>query len=196
MDYGYTNVTPDTRTIPIYRFAALGHYQTHSGAYGIAGEFDLGRNAFGTGNLFSGSGPADEFGFGPTAYATFDALAKAILAGDRTRQRGYDFFGHARIPRSPFSLFGMVEYFQPNTNISNDPLDFLRTIGGIAYKFNEHFELALDNQNLRYTKAQFTMPASQIATFSPALAAANPSGIPNAVPLSTNAIFVNVLFSY
>ncbi len=196
-DYGYSTKTPDTKSTPLNRLAVLAHYQTHSNAYEIAGEYDLGRNAFGTGNLFSGAGPADEFGLGPTPYATFDALAKALLAGDRTRQQGFDFFGHARLGRSPFSLFGMYEYFQPNTKISGaNPLDFQRIVGGISYKINEHFEFAVNSQNLKYTHRQFTMPASQIATFSPSLAAANPDGIPNAVPQDTNAVFLNLLFNY
>ena len=196
-DYGYSTKTPDTKSTPLNRLAILAHYQSHSNAYLIAGEYDLGRNAFGTGNLFSGVGPADEFGLGPTPYATFDALAKALLAGDTTRQQGFDFFGHARLGRSKFSLFGMYEYFQPNTKISGaNPLDFERIVGGISYKFNQHFEFAVDSQNLKYTHSQFTMPASQIATFSPSLAAANPDGIPNAVPHDTNAVFLNLLFNY
>jgi hypothetical protein len=163
----------------------------------IAGEYDLGRNAFSTGNLFSGAGPADEFGLGPSPFATFDTLAKAILAGDKTRQQGFDFFGHARLGKSNFSLFGMYQYFQPNTQISGtNPLDFERIVGGVSYHFNEHFEFSVDSQNLKYVHSQFTMPASQIATFNPALAAANPNGIANAVPQDTNAIFLNLLFNY
>ena len=90
----------------------------------------------------------------------------------------------------------MYQFFQPNTNIKPNPLDFARTIVGIAYKYNEHFEVALDNQNLNYTKSQFLMPASQIQTFSSSLATANPNGIPNPVPQSTNALFLNLMFNY
>jgi hypothetical protein len=196
-DYGYNTKTPDTKSTQLNRLAVLVHYQTHSKAYEIVGEYDLGRNAFGTGNLFSGAGPADEFGLGPSPNATFDALAKALLGGDKTRQQGFDFFGHAQLGKSKFALFGTYQYFQPNTNISGtNPLDFQRIVGGISYKFNEHFEFAVDSQNLKYTHSQFTMPASQIATFSPSLAAANPNGIPNVVPQDTNAIFLNLLFNY
>ena len=196
-DYGYNTKTPDTTSTPLNRLAVLVHFQDHAKRFLIAGEYDLGRNAFGTGNLFSGAGPADEFGLGPSPYATFDALARAILAGDRTRQQGFDFFGHARLGKSNFSLFGMYQYFQPNTNISGtNPLDFQRIIGGISYKFNDHFEFAVDSQNLKYTHGQFNMSAAQIATFSPSLAAANPGGIPNAVPDDTNAVFLNLLFNY
>ncbi|HTR66120.1 MAG TPA: hypothetical protein VMH85_10125 [Terriglobales bacterium] len=196
-DYGYNTHTPDTKSTPLYRVALLAHYQTHSKAYEVVGEYDLGRNAFGTGNLFSGSGPADEFGLGPTPYANFDALAKALLGGTSTRQQGFDFFGHARLGHSPFSLFGMYQYFQPNTKISGtNPLDFERVVGGLSYKYNDHFEFSVDDQNLTYAHSQFNMTADQIATFSSSLAAANPGGIPNAVPTSTNAIMLNLLFNY
>src|SRR5258708_18061484 len=127
-----------TRVATINRLAVLVHYQNHSKAYLIAGEYDLGRNAFSTGNLFSGAGTADAFGLGPTSYATFSSLASALLSADRTRQQGFDFFGHAKLGHSPFSVFGMYEYFQPNTHISGtNPLDFQRTVGGISYKFTE-----------------------------------------------------------
>lgn len=196
-DYGYNTKTPDAKSTPLNRVAALVHFQTHSKSFLIAGEYDLGRNAFSTGNLFSGAGPADEFGLGPTQYATFDALAKALLAGDNTRQQGFAFFGHVRLWNSPFSLFGFYQYFQPNTKISGtNPLDFMRTVGGISYKYNDHFEFSIDNQNLNYFHNQFTMSAAQIATFSSSLAAANPNGIPNAVPNGTNAVFINLLFNY
>ncbi len=195
-DYGYNGKTPDTRSTALYRFSALAHYQSPKKGYEIAGELDLGRNAFSLGNFYSGVGPGDAFGLGPTPYATWNSLAAAILAGDHTRQRGYDLFGHARIWNSPFKLFGMYQFFQPNTNIKPNPLDFARTVVGIAYKYNEHFEVALDNQNLNYTKSQFLMPASQIQTFSSSLATANPNGIPNPVPQSTNALFLDLMFNY
>ena len=196
-DYGYSTATPDSNSVALNRIAVLVHYQSHSEAYLIAGEYDLSRNAFSTGNLFSGAGPADAFGLGPSSYATFSSLTSALLAGEHTRQQGFAFFGHARLGHSPFSVFGMYHYFQPNTNISGtNPLDFQRTVGGISYKFNEHFEIAVDDQNLNYFHSQFTMPAAQIATFSASLAAANPNGIPNVVPGGTNAFFTNLLFRY
>jgi len=196
-DFGYNTQTPDTKSTPLYRVAIIGAYQSHDKGYELAGEFDMGRNAFSTGNLFSGSGPADHFGLGPTVYAPFNSLANALLGGDRTRQRGYDVFGHARLGHSNFALFGMYEYFQPNTTITvTNPLDFERTVGGLSYTYNKHFEFALDDQNLTYAHSQFTMTAAQLATFSSSLAAANPNGIPNAVPTSTNAIMLNLLFNY
>ena len=196
-DYGYNTKTPDAKSTPLNRLAVLLHYQSHSKGYLFAGEYDLGRNAFSAGNLFSGAGPADEFGLGPTQFATFDALADAILAGKRTRQQGFDFFGHVRLGHSPFSLFGMYERFQPNTKISGtNPLDFERIVGGISYKYNDHFEFSFDDQNLNYYHDQFTMSPAQIATFSKTLAAANPNGIPSVVPDPTNAFFINLQFTY
>jgi hypothetical protein len=197
VDYGYKDAAPDQNVnFPETRFAALVHYETKSGDYGIAGEYDYGRNAFSEGNLFSGSGPADFYGLGTTQYATFNSLAAALLAGSHTNQRGIDFFGHARLGKSPFYLFGMFEQLNPNTNVSNDPLDFRTVIGGISYKYGKYWQFAVDSQNIIYYQSQTTFPASELALFSPSLAASNPGGITNAVPTNTNAIFFNVLFNY
>ena len=197
VDYGYKDAAPDTNTkVPITRIAALVHYQSKSGDYGIAGEYDYGRNAFSTGNLFSGSGPADAFGFGPTQYAPFNSMTAALLGGVHTNQRGYDFFGHARLGKSPFYLFGMFEQFNPNTHVTTNPLDFRTVVGGISYKYTKYWQFALDNQNVIYYHKQFAFPAAELATFSQSLAASNPNGIANAVPDSSNAIFFNVLFNY
>lgn len=191
-NYGYNTKTPDTKSTPLNRLAVLGHYQSPKKGYEIVGEYDLGRNAFSTGNLFSGAGPTST-----GTYAAFNSLASAILAGDKTQQQGFAFFGHAQLGQSKWALFGMYHYFQPNTKISGtNPLDFNRTVGGISYKYNKHMTFALDDQNLTYTHSQFTITAAQIATFSPSLAAQFPAGIPNAVPDSTNAIFMNMQFSY
>jgi hypothetical protein len=197
VDYGYKDAAPDTNTkVPITRVAALVHYTTKSNDYGIAAEYDYGRNAFSTGNLFSGSGPADAFGYGPTQYAPFNSLTAALLGGTHTNQRGFDFFGHARLGKSPFYLFGMFEQFNPNTHVRTNPLDFRTVVGGISYKYGKYWEFALDSQNVMYYHGQFTFPASELAQFSPSLAASNPNGIPNAVPDNSNAIFFNVLFNY
>ena len=192
-DYGYTDVTPDTAAHwPIFRLAALAHYSSKRNGYGIAGEYDRGRNSFTSGNLFSGSGPADEFGLGPTPYANLDALAQALLNYNGTEQQGFAFFGHADIPRSKLTLFGMDEYFQPNIRVSRNPLDFNRLIAGIAYKYNDHVRFSVDTQNLFYRQSQFTFPAGELAQFDPKLAAQNPSGIANAVPKGINAVLFNV----
>jgi hypothetical protein len=197
VDYGYKDAAPDLHVnVPMTRVAALVHYQSKSGDYGIAGEYDYGRNAFSSGHLFSGSGPADEYGLGVTPYAGMDALARVLLNIPGAKQKGFDFFGHARIAKSPFYLFGMFEQFEPNTNVSKNPFDFRTVIGGISYKYGKYWQFALDSQNILYYHSQFTFPASQIALFSPSLAASNPAGIANAVPTATNAIFFNVLFNY
>jgi len=197
VDYGYKDAAPDMNVnVPITRVAAIAHYESKSGDYGIAGEYDYGRNAFSLGNLYSGSGPADAFGLGPTSYATFNSMAAALLSGSHTQQKGFDFFGHARIAKSPFYLFGMFEQFNPNTNVATNPLDFRTVIGGISYKYGKYWQFAVDSQNILYYHSQFTFPASQLSAFSPSLAASNPNGIPNAVPGNTNAIFFNVLFNY
>jgi TolA-binding protein len=185
-DYGSNGKTPDTHSVPDYRFAALASYQTHKKGYQIAGEFDLGRNSFSTGNLFSGVGPVAG---GP--YDLTNTLASAILSGDRVKEKGYAAFGHADIPHSPFTLFGTYEYWKPNTNITKDPFDFERFVGGVDYKFNKYLDLALDYQSLIYTKGQFTFPAGKLST-----GATIKSAIPNAVPGNTNAIFMNMQFNY
>jgi hypothetical protein len=83
-NYGYGNTAPDTADIPttlkggdahIQRIAALLHYTAYN--WGIAGEYDAGTNAFAASNLWSGSGPADAFGF-PTG----KAITSGTFAGN------------------------------------------------------------------------------------------------------------------
>lgn len=83
-NYGYGNTAPDTADIPttlkggnahIQRIAALVHYAAEN--WNIAGEFDSGSNAFQASNLWSGSGPADAFGF-----ATGKAITSGTFAGN------------------------------------------------------------------------------------------------------------------
>jgi len=176
VDYGYMNVTPDSPNQSLYRVAALVHYTNNT--FGLAGEYDYGKNAFGVGNLFSGSGPVDAFGLGTTQFAGLAAEAKSILV-PTAQQRGFDFFGHVNIPHSPVSFFGLYQYFQPNTNVSTDPLDFSRLVVGVAFKYNSHLRFAIDSQNLIYTQSQFTF-----------------NGIPNAVPTNSNALFANFELNY
>jgi hypothetical protein len=197
IDYGFTNVAPDSTSTPLYRAAGLVHYTSAKNGYGIGAEIDYGRNAFSSNNFFSGSGPQDQFaGLGVTPYAKFDALTKAIQDNNRTKQRGFAGFGHADIPGTKFTLFGMYEYFNPNRNVSENPLDFHRVVGGISYKYSPRLQFALDSQNVLFAHSQFTFPAAEIARFSPSLAKANPGGIPNAVPNNIQAIFLNVVFSF
>ncbi len=191
-NYGYNTKTPDTKSTPLNRLAILGHYQNAKKTVLIAGEYDMGRNAISTGQMFSGAGPTST-----GTYAAFNSLASALLAGDRTTQRGFAAFGHVGLGNSPLSLFGMVHGFQPNTKISGtNPLNFIRTVGGLSWAYNKNLTFAIDDQNLTYNNSQFTMDASQISTFSPSLAAQYPNGIPNAVPGGTNAILINAQFTY
>jgi hypothetical protein len=170
-DYGYNTKTPDTKSTPLNRFAAIVSYQTHSKSAQIAGEYDLGRNALSTGNLFSGATPA---GIYTGTTGTIGQVAAAVLAGDRTRQQGFAFFGHVNLGSSPFALFGLYQYFQPNTNFAGtDPIDFSHTVGGISYKYNEHMDFALQNSNFHYIHPQGTVGAND-----------------------TNAIFLNFQFNY
>jgi hypothetical protein len=192
-DYGYTNVAPDTTAFPLYRVAALAHYTFKKNAYGVAGEFDYGRNTFTSGNFFSGSGPQDEFtGLGGTRFAGFDGLVRALQNGNGTKQKGYAAFGHAQIPGTPFTLFAMYHYFLPNTQVEKNPLDFHRIIGGISYKVNDRLKFALTSQNLIFRHSQFTFPGSELAKFNPSLTA----DVPNAVPNRVQAIFGNVEFNF
>lgn len=196
-DYGYMNFTPDSGVnLPLYRISTLAHYTFKKNAYAIAGEFEAGRNVFTSGNFFSGSAPLDEFGIGTTQYASFDALVKALQNTNGAKQRGYAAFGHAQIPRSPFTLFGMYHSFSPNTNVTKNPIDFERVVAGIGYKVNERLSFALSSQNLIFRHSQFTFPVAELQLLSPSLAAANPSGIANAVPSRVQAIFVSTGFNF
>jgi hypothetical protein len=49
---------------------------------------------------------------------------------------------------------------------------------------------------LFFKHSQFTFPSAELQLFSPSLAAANPNGIPNAVPNRIQAISVNTEFIF
>ena len=190
-DYGFPNNTPDTDPHTyISRFAGLVHYT--AATWGVAGEYDQGHNAFTSGNLFSGSGPADEFGLGPTEFADFDALVQGLQNNGQSSQRGYAFFGHARIPWTPLTAFGMYQQFWPNTKVSTNPVDFRRLVVGVSYAYDEHLRFAIDGQFLKYYHDQFTFPFEEAQQ----LGAKVQGDVPNAVPEDIEAIFFNVEFSY
>jgi len=156
-DYGYNTKLPSQVSTPLNRFALLAHYQTHDKAYQIAFEYQLGRNATSTGNMFSGDGPPSGDPFG--------TLAGSVLSGTKTRQQGFDVFGHARLGHSPFSLWGLFQDFDPNTHfqpsslgLTDDPLDFERTVGGISYKVTDHFDFAVGDQNFHWKHPQGVVP--------------------------------------
>jgi len=104
--------------------------------------------------------------------------------------------GRVTIPNTKATLFGTYQYFQPNTNVPQDPLDFDRVVAGVSFRLNPHLRLAIDSQNVLYRQSQFTYPVASLATFSPALAAAYPNGVPNAVPKGIKAIFANFEFTF
>jgi hypothetical protein len=156
-DYGYNTKLPSQKSTPLNRLAVVAHYQTHDKGYQIAFEYQLGRNATSKGNLFSGVGPASG--------DPFDTLAGTVLSGDRTRQQGFDVYGHARLGHSRFSLWGLFQDFQPNTNfqpsslsLKDNPLDFERTVGGISYKVTDHFDFAFGDQNFHWKHPQGVVP--------------------------------------
>lgn len=150
-DYGYGNTAPDTASLPtvlkgsdahIERVEALVHYYEEE--WGLAGGLDYGKNAFQLSNLFTGAGPADNFGTAtgkqftsvtPFAsqwykagacttsvtcynpYSGFGAQTgawQAILNNGQARQVGFEAFGHYHIPGTPLTPFGMFEWFMPN----------------------------------------------------------------------------------
>jgi hypothetical protein len=209
------------------RLAALIHYNAEQ--WNIASEFDYGKNAFTLSNLYSGSGPLDAFGTAtgtavthafagnPTCTAaapcynglgTFGpqvAVYQAELNNGRARQLGLDFFGHYHIPGTKLTAFGMFQWFMPNDNIRENPLDFQRFIAGISYQYNEYLRFALDSQNLLFYHNQFGIPVSQAATFNYVpgsvlngrkLPSVGSFVIPNLVPRDQHAIFLNAEFAY
>ncbi len=195
-DYGHGNTVPDSASIPtalkgpnahITRIAALMHYTAEQ--WGLAGEFDYGNNAFSAGNLFSGSGPADEFGTAtgkavtggmqsgnicsPTApcsnpnsgFSSQTAAWNALLNNGQAREIGWDVFGHYHIPNTRLTAFGMFQWFLPNDKVTTDPLDFQRFVVGASYQYNEFLRFALDSQNTLFYHNQRSMSVAQLQEF-------------------------------
>ncbi|MDO8431960.1 MAG: hypothetical protein Q7S58_06060 [Candidatus Binatus sp.] len=199
-NYGYANKPADLnggpnnagRTGNLQRIAVLMHYTAET--WGIAGECDSGHNAFSSGNMFSGSGPLDQFTTPakPTGFAQFDTMAKGILDNGQANQEGWDFFGHYDIPHTPFTIFGMYQQFLPNTNASKNPLDFYRWVAGVQYLVNKNLRFAIDSQNLTYYHDQFTFPGSELT----ALSGKGQKDTEFAVPRDTHALMLNMEFKY
>ncbi|MBF6568488.1 MAG: hypothetical protein IVW54_06390 [Candidatus Binataceae bacterium] len=195
-NYGYGNTTPDAAQIPtafkgpnsaIYRMAAMIHYSTEQ--MGIMFEYDLGKNSFSSGNFFSGSGPPQQFGTtpAPPKFGAFNTMTNGILNTGSSQQQGFDVLGRYHIPYTPFDLFGLYEWFMPNTKISKDPLDFQRWVVGVGYQYNEFLRFALDSQNLLFYHKQFTFPAGEVSGV---------GATPFAVPGDTHVFMLNVEFNY
>jgi hypothetical protein len=201
-DYGYANKTPDQNTGPnnagltghITRVAALMHYTAETWAF--AGEWDYGHNAFSSGNLFSGSGPIDEFATPakPTGYKLFDSMVKGVQNNGQAVQMGWDFFGHYDIPHTPFTVFGLFQQFLPNTRAATNPADFQRWVAGVQYLYSKNLRFAIDSQNLSYYHDQFTFPGAELKSLSGRTGA--PVDTPFAVPRDTHAFYLNIEFRY
>lgn len=181
-NYGYNNNSPDMGSLNsgfgpapnafghvanahLDRWAALVHYTAEQ--WGIAAEYDQGRNSFPGANLFTGNGPSVFFTPPATAstsggttspysvqYYNFSALTAALLGNSRTVQQGFDVFGHLHIPETPFRLIGLFQFFEPNTKVDHDPLDFYRYMVGVEWQINEFVRLAIDTQNLQFYEGQ------------------------------------------
>ncbi|HKN14522.1 MAG TPA: hypothetical protein VJX68_15130 [Candidatus Binatus sp.] len=198
-DYGYSNkCTPDENELTnnngtcghIARAAGIAHYTAET--WGIIGEWDYGHNAFSSGNLFSGSGPSDAIGIvstGPSSFAPWNKMVGGIL-NSQAVQMGADLMGHYDIPHTPFTAFGLLQWFQPNTRIAKDPLDFTRYDLGVQWLINKYFRVAFDSQAIQYYHSQFTYPATAVPG-QPKTAA-----VPFAVPRDTHAFFLNLEFRY
>src|SRR5208282_4135173 len=156
----------------ITRIAGLVHYNTDW--WGLAFEYDQGHNAFSSGNLFSSVTPAGK-------YAANNTLATGLLNNGRAVEQGYDVFGHLHIPQTPFTLFGMFEWFQPNTHVDVNPFDFQRWIAGISYQYNEFLRLSINTQNLSYYHNNFAFSEAYANTFAPVFASPGTKTVPNSV---------------
>ena len=175
-DYGYNNAAPDTNSqTPLVRASALVHYQSAHNGGQIAFEYMYGRNAFGTGNLFGGAAPLDIAGVSGASASTVGTLAKTILAGRSVKQQGFDMFGHINIPNSKFAVFGLYQFFQPNTDINDDPLDFHRVVAGVSYTVNKNLRFAFDNQDVIYRRN---------------------AAVPSSVLPDVKALFLNMEFTF
>ena len=142
------------------------------------------------------------------AFASFGpqtAVYRAILQNGRERNIGVDFFGHFNIPNTKLSVFGMFQWFMPNDNIAENPLDFQRFVAGIAYQYNEYLRFAIDSQNFSFYHNQFGIPVGTAEGFNYSasssfngrqLPSVKSYVIPNLVPQDTHSIFANVEFAY
>jgi hypothetical protein len=216
---------------PISHFTRMSAILSYAAQeWNILGEFDYGQNAFQLSNLYKGSGPLDAFGTatGPaigtakgiqyagnncTTAAPCYSIANswgpqtsaytAMLNNGRARQIGFDMLGHYHIPGTKLTAFGMFQWFMPNDNVNENPLDFQRLVAGISYQYNEYLRFALDSQNLMFYHDQFAMPVNYLSSFGYVPGSTfngrklpKTGSIPNMVPLDTHAIFLNMEFAY
>src|SRR5208282_5800936 len=188
-DYGYSNLAPDETTTStmskhVLRVAALLHYTTDQ--WGLAGEWDIGENAFTASNLWSSSGPlAGSAVFGKYATMTGDFQNSGNYG--RSFQQGFDFFGHLHIPQTPLTTFGMFQLFQPNTKVDLNPNDFQRFVVGLQYQYNEFVRLSFASENLLYYHKQLDIPKDYFN--------GNPA-VTDAVPRDNHMFMLAAEFSY
>ena len=200
-DYGYGNVAPNFQGGPpffnapkahVARQAILTHYTAEN--WGLIFEYDFGRNAFNTGNLFSGSAPSTATG---SPYINFNTMATGFLNNANTVQQGFNLMGHFHIPRSPFTVFGLWSLLHPNTKVTSNPLDFQRWVVGVQWQINEYLRLALDSQNINFYRPQGSVSQAYVDSFVPGVfKKPGTKVISPAVPIDTHSIFLNLEFSY
>jgi hypothetical protein len=200
-DYGYGNVAPNFQGGPpffnapkahVMRQAILTHYTAEN--WGLIFEYDFGRNAFNTGNLFSGSAPSTAAG---SPYINFNTMATGFLNNANTVQQGFNLMGHYHIPRSPFTVFGLWSLLHPNTQVTSNPLDFQRWVVGVQWQINEYLRLALDSQNINFYRPQGSVSEAYVNSFVPGVfKKPGTKVISPAVPIDTHSIFLNLEFSY
>lgn len=166
MSYGYTNVAPDTQDAVIRRLAALLHFDNRYG--GIAFEYDQTKNQNSFANFFTGAAPPQTIPDpnDPTVKIP-NPLAQLYtkILNPEAVGRGYSLFGHLNLGESDLSLFGMWQRWYPNENVPNDPLDFDRLVGGIAWRATPWMRVAVDSQNLMYVNKGPAVPADTHAIF-------------------------------
>jgi hypothetical protein len=90
----------------------------------------------------------------------------------------------------------MFQQLYSNTQVDVNPFDLQRLVVGVQYKYSKHLRFALDSQNLFFYHSQFLVPASELAQYSPSVAASHSNGLSNPVPRDTHAIFANLEFDY
>jgi hypothetical protein len=113
--------------------------------------------------------------------------------------------GHYHIPGTKLTAFGMFQWFMPNDNVKENPLDFQRLVAGISYQYNEYLRIALDSQNLLFYHDQFGLPVSYVSKFNYVpgstfngrqLPSSGTTLIPDLVPRDTHSVFLNMEFAY
>jgi hypothetical protein len=94
-------------------------------------------------------------------YNAFNTAAGAAMSGVHRRQEGFDFFGPARLGKSPVTVFALFQNFKPNTNfdpstisLSDNPLDFQRFVAGVNFKVTNHFSVAVGDEHFRWVHPQ------------------------------------------